>query len=60
MYVSMSPCSCLGLSDLLVSRHIGEVAKYIAQLWELVLRARDDIKVRVEEKWLNIYLNSGS
>ena len=38
-------CSCMALGDLLVSRQVGEIANYIPQLWELVLRVRDDIKV---------------
>ncbi len=35
----------MALSDLLVSRQIGDVVEHIPRLWELVLRVRDDIKV---------------
>ena len=41
-------CSCVALGDLLGSRQVGEVADYLPRLWELVLRVRDDIKVREE------------
>ena len=37
--------SCMALGDLLVSRLVGEVADQLPSLWELCLRARDDIKV---------------
>ena len=37
--------SCMALSDLLVTRQVGEVAEHIPELWTLVLRVRDDIKV---------------
>ena len=40
-------CSCVAVCDLLVSQQVGEVVGYIPQLWELVLRVRDDIKARI-------------
>ena len=46
MHVFILSCvSCVALSDLLVSRQISEVADSLPQLWELTLRARDDVKV---------------
>ena len=38
--------SCVALSDLLVSRQVGEVVESLPQLWELMLRVRDDVKVQ--------------
>ena len=43
----------MALADLLSGRQVGEVADYIPQLWELVLRVRDDIKVRRGVRGLN-------
>jgi len=37
--------SCIALSDLLSSRQVVEVAEHIPELWPLVLRVMDDIKV---------------
>lgn len=41
----LSCVSCVALSDLLMSRQVSEVADSLAQLWELTLRVRDDVKV---------------
>ena len=38
--------SCMAVSDLLVGQLVSEVAGHLPSLWELCLRARDDIKVR--------------
>ena len=38
-------CSCLALHDLLVVYQSYRVCGYLASLWELSFRARDDIKV---------------
>ena len=38
-------CSCLALRDLMVVYPSSKLFKYLSQLWELCLRARDDIKV---------------
>ena len=45
--------SCVALSDLLVSRQVGEVADDLPQLWELTLRVLDDVKVHKAP--LNMY-----
>ena len=39
----------MALSDLLIARQVGEVASSLPELWELCLRARDDIKETVRE-----------
>ena len=44
-FVPLSRCSCIALSDLLVSRQVGEVADDLPHLWELTLRVLDDVKV---------------
>ena len=41
----MYSTSCLALKDLLTMNTSGNVSEYLAKLWELCLRARDDIKV---------------
>ena len=38
--------SCMALGDLLVGQQVKDVANYLPSLWELSLRARDDIKVQ--------------
>ena len=44
----LSLTSCIALSDLLVSRQVGEVADNLSQLWELTLRVLDDVKVHTK------------
>lgn len=41
--------SCMALGDLLSGRQVGEVASSLPELWELCLRARDDIKETVRD-----------
>ena len=45
MFILSLTTSCIALSDLLVSRQVGEVADDLPQLWELTLRVLDDVKV---------------
>ena len=47
--------SCIALSDLLVSRQVGEVANNLPQLWELTLRVLDDVKVHTEYVYVCMY-----
>ena len=42
-----SVLSCMALGDLLVGQQAGDVASHLPSLWELCLRARDDIKVNI-------------
>ena len=46
-------CSCLALRDIMVVYPSSKLFKYLSQLWELCLRARDDIKVYTIKKLVN-------
>ena len=49
VYVNPPYCthSCVAVSDLLGTRQVLEVAAHIPDLWKLLLRVRDDIKVGI-------------
>ena len=47
LLVCCSLHSCVALRDLLVGRQAIEVVDYLAQLWELCLKVRDDVKVNI-------------
>ncbi len=38
-------CSCMAVSDLLRGRSLDAVVERLAELWEILFRVRDDIKV---------------
>jgi proteasome component ECM29 len=41
--------SCMALGDVLVGQEVKDVASYLPSLWELSLRARDDVKETVRK-----------
>lgn len=45
LFLVFSPQSCLALSDLLQGRQVDRCIDQLPKMWDLVLRARDDIKV---------------
>ena len=44
--IILCTCSCLALRDLLVVYQSSDLSSYLDRIWELSLRARDDIKVK--------------